>query len=69
MAGLLTFKGKINKDRTLAIRPYLSVKIVNWAEVYHLVGKRRYFLVQPFYNSAGKFTSVYILKFIKVEIP
>ena len=69
MAGLLTFKGRINKDRTLAIRPYLSVKIINWAEVYHLVGKRKYFLVQPFYNGAGKLTSVYILKFIKVEIP
>ena len=69
MTGLLTFKGRINKDRTLAIRPYLSVKIVNWAEVYHLVGKRRYFLVQPFYNKAGRLTSVYILKFIKVEIP
>ena len=69
MAGLLTFKGRIKKDRTLAVRPYLSVKIVNWAEVYHLVGKRRYFLVQPFYNDVGKLTSVYILKFIKVEIP
>jgi hypothetical protein len=69
MASLLTFKGRINKDRTLAIRPYLSVKIVNWAEVYYLVGKRRYFLVQPFYNNAGKLTSVYILKCIKVEIP
>ena len=66
---LLTLKGKINRDGTLAVRPHLSVKIVNWAEVYFLAGKRRYFLVEPYYDNRGKLTSLHILKFMRVEIP
>ena len=61
---LLTFKGRIKKDRTLAIRPFLSVPIINWAEVYYLVGKRGYFLVLPMYKK-DKIVSVEILKFVK----
>ena len=61
---LLTFKGRIKKDRTLAIRPFLSVPIINWAEVYYLVGKRGYFLVLPTYQK-GKIVAIEVLKFVK----
>ena len=59
---LLTFKGRINRDRTLTIRPFLFVKIINWAEVSFLAGKRGYFLVEPTYTKKS-ITSVYILKY------
>ena len=61
---ILTFKGRIKKDRTLAIRPFLSIPIQNWDEVYYLVGKRGYFNVIPTYEK-DKIVLVHILKFVK----
>jgi hypothetical protein len=56
----------MNRDRTLAIRPFLSVRIENWDEVSHLVGKRGYFLVNPTYEK-NTIISVSILKFLRGE--
>lgn len=64
---LLTFKGRILRDRTLAIRPFLSVPISNWSEVYYLVGKRGYYNVIPTYNKKNTIASVEIIKFVKCE--
>lgn len=63
---LLTFKGRILRDRTLAIRPFLSVPISNWSEVYYLVGKRGYYNVIPTYKK-NTIISVEIIKFVKCE--
>lgn len=67
MSTILTFKGRINKDRTLAIRPCLSVPIINWDEVSYLVGKRGYFNVIPTYSKKNTIISVEITKFLKCK--
>lgn len=63
---VITFKGRILRDRTLAIRPFLSVSISNWSEVYYLVGKRGYFNVIPTYKR-NTIVSVEIIKFVKCK--
>lgn len=64
MSTLLTLKGRLKKDRTLAIRPFLSVPVTNWSEVYYLVGKRGYFNVIPTYNKKNIITSVEVIKYV-----
>lgn len=64
MSTLLTLKGRLKKDRTLAIRPFLSVPVTNWSEVYYLVGKRGYFNVIPTYNERNTITSVEVTKYV-----
>lgn len=64
MSTLLTLKGRLKKDRTLAIRPFLSVPVTNWSEVYYLVGKRGYFNVIPTYNKRNTITSVEVTKYV-----
>jgi hypothetical protein len=61
---ILTLKGKVNRDRTLAIRPFLSVFITNWDEVSYLAGKRGYFNVIPTYKK-NTIISVEIVKFLR----
>ena len=63
---VITLKGRILRDRTLKIRPFLSVPISNWSEVYYLVGKRGYFNVIPTYKR-NTIVSVEIIKFVKCE--
>lgn len=63
---VVTLKGRILRDRTLKIRPFLSVPISNWSEVYYLVGKRGYYNVIPTYKR-NTIVSVEILKFAKCE--
>lgn len=63
---ILTLKAHVNRDRTLQIRPFLSVKILNWDEVSYLVERRGYFNVIPTYKK-NTIVSVYILKFLKCE--
>lgn len=63
---ILTLKGRMLRDRTLAIRPFLSVPITNWSEVYYLVGKRGYYQVIPTYKK-NTIASVEILRFVKCE--
>ena len=65
-SSILTLKGRMLKDRTLKIRPYLSVPITNWSEVYYLVGKRGYYNVIPTYKK-NTIISVEIIKFVKCE--
>lgn len=65
-SSILTLKGRMLKDRTLKIRPYLSVPITNWSEVYYLVGKRGYFNVIPTYKK-NTIISVEIIKFLRCE--
>lgn len=65
-SSILTFKGKMLKDRTLKIRPYFSVPITNWSEVYYLVGKRGYFNVIPTYKK-NTISSVEIIKFLRCK--
>jgi len=64
--GVITLKGRILRDRTLKIRPFLSVPISNWSEVYYLVGKRGYFNVIPTYKR-NTIISVEIIKFLRCE--
>lgn len=63
---ILTFKGRVKRDRTLAIRPNLSVKIINWPDVEHLVGERGFFNVIPTYHKKS-IISVEIVKYLKCE--
>jgi hypothetical protein len=63
---ILTLKGKINRDRTLSIRPFVSVPIINWDEVYYLVGIRGYFNVIPTYKK-NTIVSVEIVKFLRCK--
>jgi hypothetical protein len=63
---ILTLKGRMLRDRTLAIRPFLSVPITNWGEVYYLAGKRGYYNVIPTYKK-NTIISVEIIKFVKCE--
>ena len=65
-SSILTLKGRMLKDRTLKIRPYLSVPITNWSEVYYLVGKRGYFNVIPTYKK-NTIISVEIIKFLRCK--
>ena len=65
-SSILTLKGRMLKDRTLKIRPYLSVPITNWSEVYYLVGKRGYFNVIPTYKK-NTISSVEIIKFLRCK--
>lgn len=63
---ILTLKGRMLRDRTLAIRPFLSVPITNWGEVSYLAGKRGYYNVIPTYKK-NTIISVKIIKFVKCE--
>ena len=63
---ILTLKGRMLRDRTLAIRPFLSVPITNWGEVSYLVGKRGYYNVIPTYKK-NTIISVEIVKFLKCK--
>ena len=40
---ILTLKGKLKKGKVLAMRPNLSVRVLNWDEVHFLAGKRGFF--------------------------
>jgi hypothetical protein len=61
---VITLKGRILRDRTLKVRPFLSVPISNWSEVYYLVGKRGYYNVIPTYKK-NTIISVEIVKFLR----
>ena len=47
---LLTLKGKLKKGKVLAIRPNLSVNVINWVAVKQYVGKRGFFNCEIRYN-------------------
>ena len=63
---ILTLKGRMLRDRTLAIRPFLSVPIINWDEVSYLVGKRGYYNVIPTYRK-NTIVSVEVVKFLRCK--
>ena len=64
---LLTLKGKLKKGKVLAIRPNLSVNVLNWDQVHFLAGKRGFFNVSVRYNKK-RLIGVIIEKFLIIDI-
>lgn len=65
---ILTLRGKLKKGKVLAIRPNLSVKVINWDLVHNLAGKRCYFNVEP-YEVEGVFVGVIVLQWLEIKNP
>lgn len=63
---ILTLKGKLKKGKVLAIRPNLSVRVLNWNEVHFLAGKRGFFNVEPMYTKK-ELIGIVILKYLLLE--
>ena len=63
---ILTLKGKLKKGKVLAMRPNLSVRVLNWDEVHFLAGKRGFFNVEPMYTKK-ELIGVIVLKHLLIE--
>ena len=63
---ILTLKGKLKKGKVLAMRPNLSVRVLNWDEVHFLAGKRGFFNVEPMYTKK-ELIGVIVLKYLLIE--
>lgn len=63
---ILTLRGKLKKGKVLALRPNLSVKVMNWDAVHYLAGKRCYFNVEP-YEVDGTLVGVVILQWLEIK--
>ena len=62
---ILTLKGKLKRGKVLAIRPNLSVRVLNWDEVHFLAGKRIYANVEVKYTK--ELTGIVILKYLVIN--
>lgn len=63
---IFTFRGKLKKGKVLSLRPFLSVKVINWDVVHNLAGKRCYFNVEP-YEVDGILVGVVILQWLEIK--
>lgn len=63
---ILTLKGKLKRGKVLAIRPNLSVRVLNWDEVHFLAGKRVYANVEVKYTKK-ELTGIVILKYLVIN--